>query len=116
MNEADAANRLMRLAKDIARHDQLYHDRDSPEISDADYDALVRENRADGVRDVSRRQRGCRHLVQEGLEEVMVPPVDDGHPDRSALQGSRRRQTAESRSDDGNQVERDIRPDRDRRR
>ncbi len=46
MNEADAANRLMRLAKEITRHDRLYHDKDEPEISDADYDALVRENRA----------------------------------------------------------------------
>ncbi len=46
MTEAEAANRLMRLAKEIARHDRLYHDQDAPEISDADYDALVRENRA----------------------------------------------------------------------
>jgi len=45
MNEAEAANRLMRLAKQIAHHDRLYHDQDSPEISDAEYDALIRENR-----------------------------------------------------------------------
>ncbi|HVL77968.1 MAG TPA: NAD-dependent DNA ligase LigA [Sphingomicrobium sp.] len=44
LSEAEAANRLMRLAKAIARHDRLYHDRDAPEISDAEYDSLVREN------------------------------------------------------------------------
>ena len=46
MSEADAANRLMRLAREIARHNRAYHDRDAPEISDAEYDALVRENAA----------------------------------------------------------------------
>src|SRR5262245_55123820 len=44
ISEADAANELMRLAKEIARHDRLYHNEDAPEISDAEYDALVRRN------------------------------------------------------------------------
>src|SRR6185437_12825423 len=42
LSEAEAANRLMRLAKEIARHDKLYHDRDAPEISDAEFVARVR--------------------------------------------------------------------------
>jgi len=46
MTEAEAANRLMRLAKAIARHNRLYHGENDPEISDAEYDALVRENAA----------------------------------------------------------------------
>src|SRR3546814_1115247 len=44
ISEAEAANELMRLAKVIARHNRLYHTEDSPEISDADYDALIRRN------------------------------------------------------------------------
>jgi len=44
LTEADAANELMRLARQIAHHNRLYHAEDSPEISDAEYDALVRRN------------------------------------------------------------------------
>lgn len=46
MTEADAANELMRLARAIAKHDRLYHADDAPEITDQEYDALVRRNAA----------------------------------------------------------------------
>ncbi|MEO0643381.1 MAG: NAD-dependent DNA ligase LigA, partial [Pseudomonadota bacterium] len=45
LTEAEAANELMRLARQIAHHDKLYHADDSPEVSDQEYDALVRRNR-----------------------------------------------------------------------
>ena len=44
MDSAEAARELARLAAEIARHNRLYHAEDAPEISDADYDALVRRN------------------------------------------------------------------------
>jgi DNA ligase (NAD+) len=56
-SEAEAANELMRLAKAIARHNRLYHAEDSPEISDAEYDALVRRNAA--------LEAAFPHLVRE---------------------------------------------------
>ncbi|WCT76066.1 NAD-dependent DNA ligase LigA [Novosphingobium humi] len=42
--EAEAANELMRLARRINRANKAYHLNDAPEISDPEYDAMVRRN------------------------------------------------------------------------
>lgn len=61
---AEAANELMRLAKQIARHNKLYHAEDSPEVSDAEYDALIRRNAALEAR--------FPHLVREDSPSKQV--------------------------------------------
>jgi DNA ligase (NAD+) len=72
LSEAEAANRLMRLAKEIARHNRLYHAQDAPEISDADYDALVRENNA--------LEAAFPHLVRADSPNRQVGAAVEGSP------------------------------------
>ncbi len=72
LSDADVANRLMRLAKEIARHNRLYHADDAPEISDADYDALVRENNA--------LEAAFPHLIRADSPNAQVGAAVGGSP------------------------------------
>lgn len=72
MNEADAANELMRLARVIAKHNKLYHAEDSPEIADAEYDALVRRN--------NELEAAFPHLVRADSPNAQIGAAVDASP------------------------------------
>ena len=55
--KAEVSARIEALRREIDRHDHLYHVLDSPEISDAEFDALMRELR----------------VLEEANPELVVP-------------------------------------------
>jgi DNA ligase (NAD+) len=70
MTEAEASAELEKLAHEIAHHNRLYHADDAPEISDADYDALVRRN--------AELERLFPHLVREDSPSRQVGAAPEG--------------------------------------
>ncbi|WP_017965090.1 NAD-dependent DNA ligase LigA [Rhizobium leguminosarum] len=76
----EAAAELERLAKEIAHHDALYHGKDRPEISDADYDALKRRNDALEMRfpELIREDSPSRHVG--AAPSVTFAPVVHARP------------------------------------
>jgi DNA ligase (NAD+) len=72
LSEAEVAIELQRLAKKIAHHNRLYHAEDSPEISDADYDALVRRN--------NELEAAFPHLIRADSPSRMVGAAVEASP------------------------------------
>jgi DNA ligase (NAD+) len=72
LTEAEAAIELQRLAKKVAHHNRLYHAEDSPEISDADYDALVRRN--------NELEAAFPHLIRADSPSRMVGAAVEASP------------------------------------
>jgi DNA ligase (NAD+) len=71
MSEQEAAAELEQLAREIARHNRLYHSEDAPEISDAEYDALVRRN--------GELEARFPHLVREDSPSKLVGAAPAAH-------------------------------------
>jgi DNA ligase (NAD+) len=71
MTEAEAATELELLAQEIARHNRLYHTEDAPEITDADYDALIRRN--------AQLEAQYPHLVREDSPSRAVGAAPAAH-------------------------------------
>ncbi|VVS99366.1 DNA ligase [Sphingomonas sp. EC-HK361] len=70
-DEAEASTELARLATEIARHNALYHGEDAPEISDAEYDALVRRNSA--------VEAAFPQLIRADSPSTLVGAAPSGH-------------------------------------
>jgi DNA ligase (NAD+) len=71
MTETEAAAELEHLASEIARHNRLYHSEDAPEITDAEYDALMRRN--------SELEAQFPHLVRDDSPSRQVGAAPAAH-------------------------------------
>ena len=70
INEEEISKRLKNLASLIHKHNKLYHQKDKPEITDKDFDKLVKEN--------NELERKFPHLILENSPNKFV----GGHPSK----------------------------------
>jgi DNA ligase (NAD+) len=96
LSEPEAANELMRLAKQIAHHNRRYHAEDAPEISDAEYDILVRRN--------NELEREFPHLVRPNSPNVQVGAAVDGSGLKK-ITHAKRMMSLDNAFDDGDVVD-----------
>jgi DNA ligase (NAD+) len=71
LSEEEAARELAELAAEISRHNLLYYGEDDPEISDAEYDALMRRN--------SELEAAFPHLVRSDSPSRQVGAAPSTH-------------------------------------
>ncbi|QIG81336.1 NAD-dependent DNA ligase LigA [Stakelama tenebrarum] len=69
--DEEAAAELARLAETIAHHNRRYHTQDAPEISDAEFDALVRRN--------GEIEAAFPHLIRDDSPSRQVGAAPSGH-------------------------------------
>ena len=112
--------RVMRAGRDDQRVvlDRAAVRQDDPPALDVDVDRLAEDHRrvallaqhgAQRLRDLARRQRAGRDLVEHRLEQVEVAPVDERDRDlRVVAEAPRRVQPAEPAADDHDAVARPL--------
>ena len=64
INEASIKKRLSELSKEITKHNHLYHNLDSPKISDSEYDKLIKENNL--------REKNYPHLILNNSPNKLI--------------------------------------------
>tara|TARA_R110002051_G_scaffold10079_9_gene38225 strand:- start:1982 stop:4147 length:2166 start_codon:yes stop_codon:yes gene_type:complete len=80
LTQEQAAAELAFLASEIARHDELYHGHDAPEVSDAEYDALKRRNDAIETRFPELRRADSPSLRVGAAPLATFAPITHSRP------------------------------------